>query len=40
MAALLGVDVDRTISITFVIARAGGGRRHALSHHLRRGALR
>jgi len=27
MAALLGVDVDRTISLTFVIGAAGRGRR-------------
>ena len=38
MAALLGIDVDRTISITFVHRRrARRGRRHDVPHLLRRG---
>ena len=40
MAALLGVDVNQTISITFVIAAAlAGGRRHHVPDLLRRGQL-
>ena len=41
MAALLGIDVDRTISLTFVIGAALGGRRgRALPQLLRRRVLR
>ena len=37
MAALLGIDVDKTISITFIMGAAlGRCGRHALSHLLRR----
>jgi branched-chain amino acid transport system permease protein len=40
MAALLGINVDRTISITFVIAAARRRGGHRLSHVLRRRQFR